>query len=238
MKLSKLCVIASAIVLVASASTARATEALVNGDFDFGAAFPWVLTTDGGGWIGAPSLMTSAQIGISVWGPNNGAAHSGNFAIGKSYGGNLNGGNQGAYQTFSTGASAQNPLTLNISGFVAGGVGGINPTAHPGSAAWWEVRLIEGAWTNFDAGTLIWKKEIAPAFNGGFGWELAAGSVDITSPTATLVLKFGAWDDWSWEYFGAYFDTFSVQVVPEPASLIALASGLLGMAGLSLRKRS
>lgn len=225
---------ASLAVLTPGASSANV---LVNGDFDFGAAFPWVTVWDGGGWIGAPEIMTSAQISTSAWFPDNAAAHSGGFALARSYGGNFNGGNQGAYQTFNTGASAANPLTLNISGYVAGGVSNLT---HPGAVAWWEVRLIEGNWqgnSSFDAGTLVWKKEIKTGDTPPlFGWDLAAGSVDVTSPTATLLLKYGVWDDWRWDTYGAFFDTFSVEVVPEPASMLVLTTGISGLLAVSRRR--
>lgn len=84
---------ASLAVLIPGASSANV---LVNGDFDFGVAFPWVMVWDEGGWVGAPEIKTSAQVATSVWFPDNAAALSGIFALARSYGRNFNGGNQGS----------------------------------------------------------------------------------------------------------------------------------------------
>jgi len=164
-----------------------------------------------------------------VWNP--GGNVSDGYSSHGSFGANMVGGNTGIYQQISVTPG----VPLNISGYAAGGIGGFG---NFNGVAWWEFRVMDQAWdqAQIDNGALIWKREQFD--EGGFGWTAFSGQFTPTSSTITVYTKFAGWDpEWNWMYFGAYYDSIDVSPVPEPGSLLALGSGIVGLAGLVIRRR-
>ena len=174
----------------------------------------------------APVLNKIASYGIFV---GTGVPFDGSFFAGTDFGGHANF-HIGLYQTFAT-TPGQSYL---VSGGFMGGVEDSNDTA------WWEVLIANGTTTDPDAaGTVIAKKERA-AGAGGFSFRETFGPVIFTATesTSTMFLKWGRVQSADYRLEACGFDALSVELVPEPGSLLALASGLAGFAGLALRKRS
>lgn len=117
------------------------------------------------------------------------------------------------------------------------------------SGNWFEVLLLDGAWSlsQADDPALVEANLIA-GYDGGFGypppatfgwepfsatyaqWPLADGTRVASGSVMTVVLKIGGSNPY------AYFDDVSLELVPEPSSLFALATGL-GALGFIRRKR-
>lgn len=220
--------------LLAVASVAHA-NLLVNGGFEDD---NWGIPGFFPGWTQAvfyapdppwgtapPTLNRVAGYGIFV---GTGVPFEGSYMAGTDYGGHANF-HIGLYQTFATVPGQQ----YLISGGFMGGVQDSNDTA------WWEVKIEDGTTTNpDDPGTVIAKKERLP--NGGeIAFREAFGPVlwTATQTTSTIFLKWGRVQSADYKLEACGFDAINIEVVPEPAGIVALASGLLGFAGL-LRKRS
>ena len=174
----------------------------------------------------APVLSKIPSYGIFV---GTGVPFEGSYFAGTDFGGHANF-HVGLYQTFATTPGA----SYLVSGAFMGGVEDSNDNA------WWEVKIAHGTTADPDApGDVIAKKErLAGA--GGFSFRETFGPVMFTATdtTSTMFLKWGRLQSADYKLEACGFDAMSVELVPEPGSLIALASGLIGFAGLALRKRS
>jgi hypothetical protein len=211
------------------AAPAMATQ-LVNGDFETGNATPpqgW--SFDQAGWSQNPGIgaLETADPTVGVW--NSNVQIDGTKAAHKSYAGEING-SYWIYQVFPTVPGQE----YQVSGYYSGGVGGLQDFL--GFGAWWEVGLIDGAYSNAAVdgpgpGVVIAKTEITtiPPTGSGFGWTPVSSQFTATGNSAVIYLKYGGVGNFN--YFGANFDGFSVVAVPEPATM------LLALAGLPLLRR-
>ncbi|MCC6484905.1 MAG: hypothetical protein IT209_08670 [Armatimonadetes bacterium] len=153
------------------------------------------------------------------------------------------------YHTFATTPNT----TYDISGYYAGGIAptGTNTLAGTG---WWEVGICDGGYdlakNNNYANALSYVGNIAkpgdpnlPAQGLSFDWIHVTNQFTAPGTSATLFLKYGTFDNDASQkdrQFAAYFDNFSVTVVPEPTTFFQL-SALVGMGGLffpRLRRRA
>lgn len=117
------------------------------------------------------------------------------------------------------------------------------------SDRWFEAILLDGPWNLFQADdpSVVYNNVVAgydSAFNpapASFGWEpfsatypvvpvIVNGTRVATGNVMTVVLKLGGSNS------VAYFDDVTLTEIPEPASLLALASGM-GVFGLLRRRR-
>ncbi len=187
--------------LALSPTPVLAQNLLTNGDFDTGGLSPWVTyaLNAPGPQIGGPGVDASG--GVYTPGP---ATTSGSYLLTKSYGGNLAGGDYGAYQQ-----TAVTPGHLHIvSGDVAGGVGldgKFNGTAR------WEVRVIDGPWDpgQVNGGLAAFTRTMTT--EGGFNWTHFSYGFTPTSPTVTVVIHYTGVDPtWDYLFFAAYFDSISL----------------------------
>ncbi|MCL6630772.1 MAG: PEP-CTERM sorting domain-containing protein [Armatimonadetes bacterium] len=125
---------------------------------------------------------------------------------------------------------------------------------------WAEVLLFNYQVTNtgdIDSGTisrpyLIWKRDSWGGVSGvpggslptiasnvppypGNSWEYVTGTV--SSPTGYVTIAY-KWGNGSGGFSGSmYVDEVSLTAVPEPGSLLALSTGIIGLAGIVIRRR-
>ncbi|MEJ5298327.1 MAG: PEP-CTERM sorting domain-containing protein [Armatimonadota bacterium] len=212
-------------------ATSASANLLVNGDFeDDNFGIPgwvpgWTIATFWWPGWGSQPPMLDRKTGYSTF-TGTGIPFSGNYFLATDIAGHANY-HVGAYQTFNVTPGA----TYLVTGGFMGGVQQSNDTA------WWEVKVADGTTTDPDApGTVIAKKE-RPAGQGFFQFrEEFSGTFTANASTATIFLKWGRAQSADWVISAGGFD--NLVVVPEPASILALASGLAGMAGLALRRRA
>lgn len=71
-------------------------------------------------------------------------------------------------------------------------------------------------------------------WSGYFPWKTAAVPVTITGDSADIVFEYHAhFAEWSW----LAVDNVEFGVIPEPGSMLALAGGLAGFAGMIIRRK-
>lgn len=178
---------------------------LVNGDFDTGAIDPWVAFEI------PPAARPDLTMGKPVVNAGGGVfvpvppTTSGAYRLARSFGGNLAGGDCGAYQEVAVTPGQFYILT----GDVAGGVG--RPDELFNGAAIIEVRVLDGSWdpSRINEAELVfnWTFHI----NGNLNWTHFSKGLIFASPTVTVFVRYSAQDDeWSWHPFGAYFDSLSL----------------------------
>lgn len=200
------------IVLVAIAVPAFAQNLLVNGDFSDGT----------NGW--------------NIWkqrGSN--VAFVNENGQGKFWGANFNG---GIWQTFATVVGQ----TYVVSGW---GKFAVNNTSNQGT--WSEIQIGSSAPTNNNDynKTLLAKQETNTStltrFEKNFadwsstGKPVATLSFVATSTSTTLVIKHG--NTTGSTLTGLFVDNVSVTAVPEPGSILAMMTGLVGFGGIVIRRR-
>ncbi len=212
-------------------ATSASANLLVNGDFeDDNFGIPnwvpgWTIATFWHpGWgTGAP--MLDRKTGYSTF-TGTGIPFSGNYFLATDTMGHGNF-HVGAYQSFNVTPGA----TYLVTGGFMGGVQASNDNA------WWEVKVADGTTTDPDAPGTIIAQKVRPAGEGFFQFrEEFSGTFTAGANTATIFLKWGRAQSADYVISAAGFD--NLVVVPEPASILALASGLAGMAGLALRRRA
>lgn len=200
--------------LIALCAPAMAANLLQNGDFSNGTA-NWTF------WVqrGSNTLFTTENGQAKFWGAN------------------FNG---GIYQTFTTVPG----VTYVISGW---GKFAINNTTNQDT--WSEILIGNSAPVNgsdYGSSAILCAKQLTNKtdtlrFEKNFAdWTSSAKPVAVMTFTATatqttLVIKHG--NSTGSTLTGLYADNVVVQAVPEPSSLLALASGLAGLGGFVIRRR-
>lgn len=222
-----------AVAAIACMAVTANANLLVNGDFEDdtfgipGFVPGWTTASfwDPGWGTGAP--MLEVKTGLGIFG-DVGNPFSGTHSLSKDVMGHGNF-HVGAYQTFATAPGTMYSVT--------GGFAGGRQTAN--DTGWWEVRVANGTTTDPDAaGTVIAKKEAAPGAQEMAFRETFANTFVATDVTSTIFVKWGRAQSADYIFSAGNFDNLVVEVVPEPGSMLALASGLAGMAGLILRKKA
>lgn len=119
----------------------------------------------------------------------------------------------------------------DVSGWFSGGREAANDTM------WWEIRVMDGDTSNpDDPGVIIAKQEKLPGQGGSFA-EYFAGQFTASSARTTVMYKIGRVESADWKISAWGLDDMNVELVPEPGSLMALGTGLIGLAGFVVRRR-
>lgn len=169
--------------------------------------------TDLSGWTASGVSWSNGNFGI----PASPASGHGEVAMITSWGGNWG----GPMGTIEQSIGLDGPGTL--SGYLFAG-------AHAGDA--WRNCGVNVLWNGEQVATL-WRDADPNKWAGDFTWE--PFSVEVTgSGVNTLKLEFYAhFAEWTW----TAADDLSVVPVPEPSSILALSTGLIGLAGFAIRRR-
>lgn len=169
--------------------------------------------TDLSGWTASGASWHSDGFGV----PASPGSGYGEAAVVTCWGGNWSGPMGTIEQTIGLDGVA------TLSGYLYAGAHFSDPSRGGGVNVFWNGEQVASLWRDSDP--IKW----APDFT----WE--PFSVEVTGiGINTLKLEFHAHSaEWTW----VAADDLSVVPVPEPSSILALSTGLIGLAGFAIRRR-